>query len=189
MKPLAKVAKYFVLALSALCGVGLIFFFYTLYEKRDPQGDADSNCIKMDLPSVSNGFRMLATGHYTVCDYGIIHGDEETYLYVHRSEEADSRNSLVFRFGNHDDLLPEVVWANPSSLRISVDTVNEVTKQVDSVDGVKISYTIGKERVARGTALTMKRYAVGAMSILLVIFASISWASVRSLLKDEYPRP
>ena len=40
---------------------------------------------------------------------------------------------------------PRIVWSDNSNLHISVSEVGAVTKQLTSINGVKISYSIGKE--------------------------------------------
>ena len=58
--------------------------------------------------------------------------------------------TLVFRyFDRYDTGPPKFEWTNESSLLISVSHVSEVSKQLSTMQGVNISYAIGKEDYPR----------------------------------------
>ena len=130
-------------AFALVIGVAL-FLGYSWYENRDPQGEATSNCYSMKLKPVPNKSDMVATAHNTVCDgFG---GNSVVYVYIHGVDQDDSRKSLVFRYSDKYDVpSPTIEWINDSSLRISVGEVSQVTKQLFSIDGVTVTYNIGKQ--------------------------------------------
>jgi hypothetical protein len=183
-----KVLRYFALVLSAFWSLAVLACCYSVFRVVDPQGESSENCIRSDLPSNPNGFGMIATAHTTYCDYFIAHGNGVTYIYVHGARESDSRSSLVFRFDNGDRegaQQPQIRWSGKSSLHISVGTVGEVTKQVNSVEGVKISYSIEKEQVARGESFRLKMYFLGVMLILFIGGVCGCVLAARSILRHR----
>jgi hypothetical protein len=107
-----------------------------------------ANCdTRGDFPSVPNGAGMVVTGHSTGCAVVLLSTAFTTYVYVHKAGENDSAKSLVFRFDESPESStdPQIVWSDTSNLKISVPEVDAVTKQLTSINGVKISYSIGKE--------------------------------------------
>ena len=184
-------AKYSALLICALCVLIILFFFSRLPNALDPQGEArGDNCIVEELPPISNGAGMIATGHVTLCD-NIVH-DVATYIYVHRLGKEDSRRSLVFRFGNEndgtDDDVPKITWVGRSTLHISVGHVSEVSKQIDSLDGVKISYSIGKEDFPREYSDRYDKETIHIAEVMFVLLLVLIYVCVifaRSILKQH----
>lgn len=142
-----KVTKYItVLILIVISGM-VLWVGYRWYEHQDPQGEASSNCIKKELPQLSNGSDMVVSAHETACDgFG---GSWAIYIYVHKLNEVESKKSLVFRFSESTGIdsqnpYPTFEWTSKNALRISINHVAEVTKQLDTMKGINITYAIGK---------------------------------------------
>lgn len=131
-------------AIAILLLYAAIFIFDRWQNFKDPQGEANDNCIKEDLPSVSNHSGLVVTAHNTVCDgFG---GSSTIYVYVHKSGASDDRGTLVFRYGDAGYYeRPKIAWTSESSVLISVGHVSEVSKKLSTMQGVDISYVIGKE--------------------------------------------
>ena len=105
---------------------------------------------------------------------------------MHKSGEEDSRKSLVFRFANAANLDdPLITWTDSSDLRISVSEVGEVTKQVAAIDGVKILYSIGKERAPAGETDRIRRRIAGVLFLLLLFLTATCVLLVRSIRKHK----
>jgi hypothetical protein len=139
-----KAGKSISLVIAIFVLLAAIFIFNKWQNYKDPQGEASDNCIKVDLPTVSNRSGLVVTAHNTACD--ALGGTSAVYVYVHRSGAPDSRENLVFRFADrYDARPPTIAWTNESSLLISVSHVSEVTKQLNTMQGINISYVIGKE--------------------------------------------
>ena len=133
---------------------------------------------------------MVATGHFTVCT--TLGTDAEYYVYVHKATDADSWRSLAFRFapafGVPDTCAPEMTWVDGSTLRISVGHISEVSKQVNSIDGVNISYSIGQEAFPledwdRSVKET-KAFAV-CMFLLLLVLIRLCALLVKSIIHQK----
>jgi hypothetical protein len=144
-----KFADYFLLGLSLL---SILIALYWLYIDVAPMLDSlgetnGSDCdTRGDFHPVPNGAGMVATGHSTGCAVVLLTTEFTTYVYVHKTGESDSAKSLVFRFDVSPDASedPKLVWDDASNLHISVPEVAAVTKQLTSINGVKISYSVGK---------------------------------------------
>ncbi len=186
MSSFRKVSSYFMLVVSVL---GIAVFLHNLYivlRPQDPLGEANYDCIKGDLPSIPNGSGLVATAHVTSCSFGLAHGAETTYAYVHQAGEKDSKESLVFRFANAGNLYrPQMVWNDDSSLHISVPEVGEVTEQVTSREGVKISYSIGKEDMTREESLRLRIRDAEISSGWLILFIAICVLSAGSIRRRK----
>lgn len=129
---------------------------------------------------------MIATAHFTSCTYGFAHGLETTYVYVHKAGEKDRRESLVFRFDNGSNLdEPQITWIDNLNLHISVAAVGEVTKQIASINGVKISYSILREDVSREESLSFRTHYAKILFAWLTFLAGIFALTVRSILKQK----
>jgi hypothetical protein len=186
MSKFGKVARYFLLVVTVLGIVLVLKFLYEDIGPSDSLGEASDNCARGDLPSVPSGSGMVATAHFTSCTYGFAHGAETTYVYVHKTGEKDSRKSLVFRFDNGGNLdEPQITWSDNLSLHISVGAVGEVTKQIASKDGVKISYSIGKEDMSREESLSIRMHDAKILFVCLVLLTGICVLAVRSILKQK----
>lgn len=182
---LGKAIRYLVLAVSSFLIVAILFGFYRLAKSIDPQGEANNCCIKMDLPPVSNGTGMIVSAHNTGCDCLMAHSIA-TYVYVHPSGSGDSRHSLVFRYEGGDD--PQLAWVDRSTLHITVGHIAEVSKQVDSIDGVKITYSIGVEDYPRKQGnrfMDLGKCIALFMFVVLLALIFIAAATVRSILKSR----
>jgi hypothetical protein len=142
-----KVAKPIFIALTTLASISALYIFARWRNYSDPQGEANSSCIKVDLPSVPNHSGMVVTVHNTACDF--FGGDSALYLYVHRSSVADDRR-IVFRyFDIYNVEPPKIEWTDESSVQIAVSRVSQVTKQLSTMEGIKIRYIIGAEDYPR----------------------------------------
>jgi hypothetical protein len=181
-----KVVRYFLLSAS-IFGIAIVLFGLSIMLRpRDSLGEADGNCARQDFPSIPNGNGMIATSHLVDCTYFIAHGEETTFVYVHRSDEKDSRGSLVFRFANAGNLdIPFLTWSDSSDLRISVSQVGEVTKQVPAIEGVKILYSIGKEDAPAGETDRIRKRIAGVLFLLLLLLTATCVLSVRSIRKHK----
>jgi hypothetical protein len=183
-------ARYFVLIVSVLGIMVLLRGLYIQLAPMDSLGEASDNCARGDLPSVPNGIGTVATAHSTSCDYFMIHGDETTFVYLHRLGEKDSAKSLLFRFydSSSNDADPHMEWADSSNLRISVPAVLVVTKQVTSMNGVKISYSIGKEEMSREEPARLRMHDATILFACLVLLTAICVLTGRSLLRKRVSR-
>lgn len=181
-----KIARYLLLAVS---GVGIAVILFGLYKTLRPidaLGEASDNCVREEFSPVPNGSGLVATAHFTSCDYFIIHGDQTTYIYVNKDATKEGEKFLVFRFNNFDHLdPPEIMWSDKSSLHISVPAVGEVTKQVAAIDGVKIFYSIGKEDVPAGETNRIRRRIAGVLFILLIFLTAICVMTARGIQKQR----
>ena len=176
-----------ILAVCALCVVFTLFCFSRLPGAMDPQGGETASCVNEDIRPVSNDAGMIAAAHVTSCD-NFVH-DRATYVYVHRSGTNDSRKSLVFRFGNADDTdSPAMTWIDKSTLHISIGHVSEVSKQISHIDGVEITYSIGKEDFPREDSARagreVKHLAEG-MSVVLLLLIWVCVILVRSIVRER----
>jgi hypothetical protein len=181
---LGKFAHYFLLGVSVL-GIGLLLNdLYVVLGPQDSLGRASSNCGRQDFPTVPNGSGMTATAHLVDCSYGIAHGADTTFVYVHKVGENDTRQSLIFRFANAGNLnRPRMAWSDDSTLHILVSEVGEVTKQVASLDGVKISYAIGKEDMSREESYRLRMHEAKTSLAWLILWVGICVLTVKSILK------
>lgn len=179
-----KIALYLLLALSGVGVAVILLGLYGTLRPIDALGEASDNCAREDFSSVPNGSGLVATAHFTSCGYFIIHGDATTYIYVHPEGTEDGRTSLVFRFSNFDHFdPPEIMWSDKSSLHISVPAVGEVTKQIATIDGVKILYSIGKEDVPAGASDRTRRRIALLLLVSLVFLTAICVITAKSIQK------
>lgn len=70
--------------------------------------------------------------------------------YVHPMESNEDPQSLVFRYFDAGGVAPEIRWVSNTDLRIKIDHVAEVTKQVKKVGEINVSYDIVKQDHPRG---------------------------------------
>jgi hypothetical protein len=171
-----KFVRYFLVVLSIL---GILIALHRLYGDLYPllnwQGEIDGSCdLRSDLPSVPNGTGMVAKAHVTGCEaWPLPSVAYTTYIYVHRVGEPDSANSLVFRFyAASDDL--NIVWADDSNLHVSISEVGDTSKQITSIGGVKISYSIDKEESSPEEIARLVRHDE-AVSFVWLIFCTGVW--------------
>jgi hypothetical protein len=180
-------ARYFVLVVSVLGIIVLLRGLYIQLGPLDSLGEVSDNCARGDLPSVPNGAGMVATEHFTSCGYFIIHGEVTTFVYLHTVGEKDSAKSLVFRFydSSSNDVDPQIEWADSSNLRISVPAVWVVTKQITSMNGVKISYSIGKEEMSREEPAKLRMHDARILFACMLLLTAICVLTGRSLLRKK----
>lgn len=115
---------------------------------KDPQGEANDYCTKWELPTVPNHSGWVVTAHKTACD--VFGGNSAVYVYIHKSDTIEYRGNLVFRYFDIYDVEPlKSEWTDESSVRLSVSHVSEVTKQLNVMGNLNISYAIGKEDYPR----------------------------------------
>ena len=170
---LGKFGRYFLLGLSIL-GIFLALdrLYGDFYPLFNSLGESDQGCnMRSDVKSVPSGTGMVATTHLTACDsWSPLY---TTYVYVHRAGESDSAHSLVFSFDAESDDL-KIVWTDNSNLRISISEVGDARKQITSMDGVKISYSIGKEGYAPEAIARLLRHDEE-LSLAWLIFCTGIW--------------
>jgi hypothetical protein len=173
----------FVIGLVVL--LGFIRFFAVLPDRLDPQGSGDGSCAHSAFPAVTSGTGMEISGHLTVCD-DLIHDVGATYLYLHKSGESESRQSLIFRFADDPHAGPPAAkWVNASQLVISVESVEQVSKAVPSFDGVSITYVVGREKEGREEwpkqvrRIESTAIVVAALMIALLLLMVWLWFSIR----------
>ena len=78
-----------------------------------------------------------------------------------------------------------MVWSDNSALHISVSEVGEVTEQVASKDGVKVSYSIGKEDMSRKESLRLRMHDAEISLVWLICLTLICVLIVRSIRKQK----
>jgi hypothetical protein len=179
---LRRAGLYLLLTLSIFVVSSLV----KLRNSLDPKGEADENCMLLDLGSVPNGAGLVANAHLTSCGYFIAHGGETTYVYVHRVGEPDERESLVFRFDTTENgQPPQLVWTDNQTLHITFSRVAEVRKELSSIGTVKISYSIGEEEIARGESAKLARRVAAILSAVLMFLIGICVLTARSLLRQK----
>jgi hypothetical protein len=186
-KKLWKIALYVLLTVSGVGVAGILLGLYGTLRPIDALGEASDNCAREDFSPVPNGSGLVATSHFTTCGYFIIHGDATTYVYVRAEGTKDGRKSLVFRFSNFDHFdPPEIMWSDKSSLHISVSAVGEVTKQIATIDGVKILYSIGTEDVPAGASDRIRRRIALLLFVSLVFLMTICVITAKSIRKLQW---
>jgi hypothetical protein len=132
-------------------GVALLIFGLLtrwLLPSNDPQGGASYSCDNFEEPSVPNPSGWTVTWHTTACT--TLGTDVATYIYVHPMESNEDPQSLVFRYFDAGGVAPEIRWVSNTDLRIKIDHVAEVTKQVKKVGEINVSYDIVKQDHPRG---------------------------------------
>lgn len=181
---IGKLVRYAVLVASFLGTIVVCIFLFNLIGPGDSLGEASSNCARQDFPSASNGVGKVATAHAVDCTYGLAHGADSTFIYVHKSELKDDSKSLVFRFDNFGTSgEPQMTWSGNSDLLISIPEIGEVTKQVDSMDGTKITYSIGKIDLSPGDYRKLMRRYAEILLVLLFFLIAVCGLSIRSIRK------
>jgi hypothetical protein len=128
--------------------VGLLTWW--LLPDQDPQGGASSWCDKMQEKPIPNSAGWTVTWHTTACT--TLGTDVATYIYVHPTTSSEGRNSLVFRYFDAGGSAPEIRWVSNTDLKIKIDHVAGVTKQVKKIAGINISYDIGKQDYPPGSS-------------------------------------
>ena len=181
-----KITRYLGLAVSFLIIIVALFVLHRCTVLADPQGDESDCCGTEKLPAVPNGAGLVVTAHTTGCDCAFVH-DTGNYIYVHPVAKSDSRRSLVFRYsdsevprikpGETNGSAPKITWIGPTALNIAVDHIGEISKQLDSMQGVKISYTIGTQDYPPANGMPPSVFYVFfvSMSLLLIAIASMTF--------------
>jgi hypothetical protein len=179
-----KIARYILVVVSGVGSAVILFGLYKTLRPIDALGEDSENCVRQDFSPVSNGSGLVATAHFTSCDYFIVHGDQTTYIYVNKVGTKEDRKSLVFRFSNFDHLdPPEITWSDKSSLHISVPVVGEVTEQVAAIDGVKIFYSISKEDLPAGESEKENAHIAEVLFPILIALIAICVMATKSIQK------
>jgi hypothetical protein len=182
---LPSAALYLLLSLSIFC-IAVVLFLLIRQASLDQLGEADENCVYHDLGSVPNGAGLVATAHETACTYGIAHGGETAYVYVHKTGEPDRGKSLVFMFDEaQSGETPQLVWTNNLTLHVSASRVGEVQKALSSIGAVKISYSIGAEDTPRGESAKLRRHILSILSALLIFLSAICLVTARTILRQR----
>lgn len=181
-----RFVRYSLLALSIL---GIYFGLDRLYKDLVPDalGETSGTCdTRGDFPSVPNGTGMVATGHVKGCAVVLLATEFTTYVYVHRTGEADSRKSLVFKYDSTWlSVDPQIAWSDNSNLHVSIPEVGAVYKQLTSVDGVKIAYIIGKEPYTPEEVAGEARRDEEISFVWLAFWGGICALTLRSVLKKK----
>lgn len=178
---MGKVARYTVLTASIVGITVVLLLLFRLLSPLDSLGQTDKSCdAREEIPSVPNGTGLVATGHSTGCAIALLSTEFTTYVYVHKAGDKDSAKSLVFRFYESPSFDgPKIVWGDDSNLHISVSEVGEVTKQLNSMDGVKISYSVGKEAFSREEDLKESRHWATLLFVCLTFLTGVCFLTVR----------
>jgi len=183
---------YLLLTLSVLASTLVLFLLVNRAFILNSQGQLTSTCDAYgDLGTFPNGSGLVATVHDLTCTYGLAgSSDNYGYVYVHRVGEPDDGHSLVFgydeSYGNFES--PHVVWSDDKDLRISINRVAEVTKALDSIDGIKISYSIGKEDYPRGESLREAEKFAAILGTALIFLTAIAMITARSIIRLKNKR-
>jgi hypothetical protein len=181
-----RFVRYFLLGLSIL---GILYGLRRLFNDFVPDslGETSGTCdTRGDFPSVPNGTGMVATGHVTGCAVFLLTTEFTTYVYVHRTGEADSRKSLVFKYDSTGlSVDQQIAWSDNSNLHVSTPEVGAVYKQLTSVDGVKISYFVGKESDPAEVVAREFRLDVEISSVWLAFWSGVCASTLRSILKTR----
>lgn len=134
-----QIAK--VVVTSLLLIAALLWFWPT---DKDPQGGAGPWCDNVNFQPIAGASGWTVSWHNTTCSgFG---GSSAVYIYVHRAEQKESRETLVFRFFEAGGAsLPKIEWLGETKLSIQVEHVSQITKQVSSIGPVTIAYKVGKQ--------------------------------------------
>lgn len=183
---MGKFAREFLLVISISC---ILLGLNRLYNDFEPDalGETSGSCdTRGDLPSVRNGTGLVATSHDTGCAIVLLATAFTTYVYVHKEGEADSARSLVFMYDNTGlSTEPQIAWSDNSNLHVSIPEVGAVYKQVNSMDSVKISYSIGKEMYPREELARDERRDEEIAFVWLAFWAGVCALTLRSILKRK----
>jgi hypothetical protein len=137
-----KIIKYtaaFFLSIVLICS---LYINYAWFESLDPQGGDSAWCDSVKLPSVPNGSGVVVTAQNTVCSgFG---GNSPIYVHIHKLNENENRENLVFRYFDKVDPL-NIQWTSGTTVLISVNHVSQITKQLNAMEGVNIDYAIGSQ--------------------------------------------
>jgi hypothetical protein len=185
---MGKVARYTVLTASIVGIAVVLLLLFRFFSPLDSLGQTDARCdTRGEFPSVPNGTGMVATGHSTGCTIALLSTEFTSYVYVHKAGEKDSAKSLVFRFYESPEFFdyPKIVWSDDSNLHISISEVAEVTKQLNFIDAVKISYSVGKEAFSRGEDLKASRHWATVLFVWLTFLTGVCFLTVRSIRKQK----
>ena len=139
----ALFSRWKMLVLLFAASLIAMLYFQWQMNLEDPQGGSNLWCDDFDEGSISNGKGMVISMHTTACT--TLGTDVGTYVHVHREHEAQSRKSLAFRFSPDNSSIPKLEWINPTTVRISVDHVSQISKQSRYINGVSVEYLIGAE--------------------------------------------
>jgi hypothetical protein len=120
--------------------VGATATFFAI--DRDPQGEATSNCDRVQSQAIESGAGMTVSTHTTACT--TLGTTIATYVYVHPTGSFETKASLVFRFAE----IPgkenmHLSWLGPSTLLIRCSEIGSVTKLETTIGAVSIKYEIG----------------------------------------------
>jgi hypothetical protein len=185
---MGKVARYTVLTASIVGIAVVLLLLFRFFSPLDSLGQTDESCdTRGEFPSVPNGTGMVATGHSTGCAIALLSTEFTTYVYVHKAGEKDSAKSVVFRFYESPGFFdgPKIVWSDDSNLHISVSEVGEITKQLNSMDGVKISYSVGKEVFSREEDLKESRHWATVLFVWLTFLTGLCFLAVRLITRQK----
>jgi len=185
---MGTVIRYSILTASIIGIAVVLLGLFNALSPLDSLGETSGDCdVRNDFPSTPNGTGIVATGHSTGCAIALLSTQFTTYVYVHRAGEKDSPKSLVFRFFNSDENFddPHIVWTDNSNVHISIPEVGEVTKHLTSIDGVKISYAIGKEEFSREEDRKYTIMLAAGLFVLLIFLTGSCFLTVRSIRKQK----
>ncbi|MYM90380.1 hypothetical protein GTP91_24810 [Rugamonas sp. FT82W] len=144
MKNIKFYKSIFIALLLALFLAG-IYLIVIWDSNSDPIGEANSKCAKTPIMELSNSTGLVVSAYNTVCD--VAGGNSAIYVHIHKKDEVINRKTLVFRyFDIYNIPPPKIKWMNDHHLFIEVGNVTQVTKKIDNLRGVEISYSIGAER-------------------------------------------
>ena len=128
--------RTFVAAAFICIGVALAFWL------NDPQGEESSDCIHADKFSVPGPAGLSASGHTTVCSPPA--ASIATYVYVHPTGLHPTSKNLVFRYSQSVTTeVPKIRWIDSQHVLLEAIHVESISKEVEQLDSVSITYKIG----------------------------------------------
>jgi hypothetical protein len=122
----------------------------------DPIGNGDdlgdAPCYARELTALPNRSGEVATVRRVLCTGDMLNTVVVYFVFVHKVSERNNHDNLVFRYTTSDGYrltapyVPKLAWAKDSALNIALGdgVILQVTKQRASIDGVGISYSLGK---------------------------------------------
>jgi hypothetical protein len=172
-KRVRALLKYFTLVTCVISVVVTLIYLFYLPEALDPQGRGDNGCFTVALPSIPNNNGLVASGHNRICDDYVHFSD--TYVYLRHVDGKDDRGSLIFRYTDDSLSGPLVIrWLSRSVLSVSIDGVMQITKLVSYSNGVRIVYSVGREKYSQDQWVSyvrdLKLIAVGAIVVDVILF-------------------
>jgi hypothetical protein len=109
---------------------------------RDPQGEATSNCDRVQAQAINNDAGMTVSTHTTACT--TLGTTIATYVYVHPTGSVETKENLVFRFAEvpgKENM--QLSWLGPNKILIRCGEIGSVTRLETTIGAISIKYEIG----------------------------------------------